>query len=269
MSFLKKANVNHKACIFCFYSSDVLINKDEVICKENVRKSPSEISLSNRALFSKVIHCQTISIDNEKKFCYLPLGYSKGYTRSQYYIKVNIKWPNEYTLITWIRFQSKGSLFTTFDSDYNAPIFAESNELGVHTIEGSARIPSNKFKFEVGRWYFITVFGSKNKSIFYIGNTKNEPKKIYELDKSICGQETWRIGNDDGQGPGDFGCGIILNYHLNDLNDVKKYYWETKNEMEKRWNNDEIQKVKGFLMKYGLIKGIVGIILDYIRYYTF
>ena len=79
--------------------------------------------------------------------------------------------------------------------------------------------------------------------------------------------KTLRIGNKD-QGPGDIGCAIVYNYLIN-KNDIKKYYYETLNEITPQWNDNEINAIKNALLSYVGISGIVKVMMEYVRYRTF
>eukprot|EP01084_Bolivina_argentea_P070236 127703_1 len=184
-------------------------------------------------------------------------------------------WPNQYTLILWIKWSSLMNFHITFDShhefinDAYAPLTMSTYGFGVSSpisnggweqlykhINKDTELPG----VVMDKWQFVVGIGGinddtkqniKHCTSFYVGDLDNGPANIGFVESDICGLKTNRIGNGKKhkQGPGPIACILVFNYHL-DSKQLENIYWETKNEIGMNWNDEQVIMVRQNLLKY-------------------
>ena len=112
------------------------------------------------------------------------------------------------------------------------------------------------------KWQCVITFGGDNKSIFYVGDLDTEPQYIGSVDCDICGQVTYRIGNQY-EGPGDIGCMIVFDKHKSMQTLIQLYYHSILS-MAKHWNQNELNLIEQILMQHLKVDGLIVLVFQFI-----
>ena len=250
--------------IFCFYPVDILQRKrkNKYI---HIRCTPfdyhylaayTSYSPSQESMSSLLQH------DDTNYIYYLPLGS----TPSRTVIKTpSFLWPNQYTMLMWIRWGTLHTL-TTFDSASYTPIVVDGNYIGCPGVGASGYSWGlTKHKVTKGEWRCIIALAQNKKTEFRVGDLHSIPKQVGTVNCNIAGQRTHQLGN-SGQGPGDLGCVMVFDRILSD-EEMQKVYEESIMEMEGVcWTKEQAHQVREVLMQFvngieGIAKVVMGIVL--------
>ena len=131
-------------CIFSFFASDNLATYNPNSTKIKTRKSINNIIYEIYPTKYKTKLKEVFLLDNETNIAFIPLGYPNKKINKpenklipwkrkiELVIRHTLLWPNQYTVIFWIRFRDIGlSIATTFDSSTNAPLYCYKANMGV------------------------------------------------------------------------------------------------------------------------------------------
>ena len=261
--------------MFCFYAIDMLDGMDDATYV-HLRCTPFD---THNLSTSQRVKC-LLQNDESNHIHYLPLGTSGGAV-----IKTPaFQWPEQYTMLLWIRC-ARNYLLTTFDSSYYAPVLIYNRRLACGS---SGQMASTQHKVAVGEWQCIIALGTANhQTEFRVGDLKVKwlcfslmclsmflnkfqyiqcsPQSVGTVNANIAGATTHQLGN-RGQGPGDVGCAMVFDRILSD-DEIDALYEESQVEMEGAcWTKEEAHRVHEILLQFlegieGIAKVMMGIVL--------